>query len=62
MSHGPLTTTHALGRSPLRSSGTPATQASATAGWLVSTASSSAGATWKPLTLISSLSRPVSVT
>ena len=34
-STGPLTTTHAFGRSPLRSSGTPATQASATAGWLV---------------------------
>ena len=33
-STGPLATIHAFGRSPLRSSGTPATQASATAGWL----------------------------
>ena len=56
-STAPRATTHAFGRSPSRSSGTPATAASATAGWLTSTASSSAGATWKPRTLISSLRR-----
>ena len=34
--------------------GTPITAASAIAGWPSNNASSSAGATWKPLTLISS--------
>ena len=39
------------------SSGTPITAQSAIAGWVIRIASSSAGGTWKPLYLISSLSR-----
>ena len=50
-------TTYAAGTSPASSSGRPITAASATAGWVSSRASSSAGATWKPLYLMSSLSR-----
>ena len=41
--------------SPSAASGTPKTAQSATAGWPCSTASISAGATWKPRTLIISL-------
>ena len=51
--------TAATGTSPRRSSGTPKTAQSITAGWPCSTASISAGATWKPLTLIISLQRSV---
>ena len=39
-------TTNAFGTSPASSSGTPITAASAIAGWVSSSASSSAGATW----------------
>lgn len=42
--------------------GRPKTAESSTAGWPCSTASSSAGATWKPLTLIISLERSVRCT
>uniref|UniRef100_A0A8W7PBU4 Uncharacterized protein n=1 Tax=Anopheles coluzzii TaxID=1518534 RepID=A0A8W7PBU4_ANOCL len=50
-------TTNASGSSPARSSGTPITAASLTFGCSSSIASSSAGGTWKPLYLISSLIR-----
>ena len=45
--------------SPSAASGTPNTAQSATAGCPCSTASISAGATWKPRTLIISLDRSV---
>ena len=51
--------TAATGTSPARASGTPNTAQSITAGWPCKTASISAGATWKPLTLIISLLRSV---
>ena len=51
--------TAATGTSPARSSAMPNTAQSSTAGWPCSTASTSAGATWKPLTLIISLERSV---
>src|SRR5258708_23949676 len=54
---GVLTTTNALGTSPASSSGLGMTAASATAGWPRRMASSSAGATCRPLYLISSLTR-----
>lgn len=44
-------TTKAKGTSPLYSSGMPTTHTSATSGWSRRCPSSSAGATWKPLTL-----------
>ena len=44
-------TTNAFGTSPASSSGTPITAASATAGWVSRSASSSAGATWIALVL-----------
>uniref|UniRef100_A0A182Q7J1 Uncharacterized protein n=1 Tax=Anopheles farauti TaxID=69004 RepID=A0A182Q7J1_9DIPT len=50
-------TTNASGSSPARSSGTPITAASLIFGCSSSIASSSAGGTWKPLYLISSLMR-----
>ena len=50
------TTTTALTTSPQRSSGTPNTPASRTSGWLSSTLSTSAGATFSPpLTIVSAL-------
>lgn len=45
-----LKTMNAFGASPLISSFTPITAASATSGWLLRISSSSAGATWKPFT------------
>src|SRR5256886_9321899 len=53
----PFRTTNAFGTSPHSSSGMGITAASATAGCVHSSASSSAGATWKPLYLISSFNR-----
>src|SRR5690606_18101056 len=50
-------TTWACGTSLPSSLQTPVTAASAIPGWVSSSASSSAGATWKPLYLISSLTR-----
>src|SRR5215472_4064843 len=51
------TTTNAFGISPASASGFGTTATSATAGWVSSTASSSAGATWYPLYFTSSFSR-----
>src|SRR5256885_1999189 len=53
----PFRTTNAFGTSPHSSSGMGITAASATAGCVHSSASSSAGATWKPLYLINSFNR-----
>jgi hypothetical protein len=47
-----------LGYLSARSSGTPITAQSATAGWAPRIISSSAGKTWKPLCLMISLIRP----
>src|SRR5262245_41634707 len=49
--------TNAYGYSSASASRAPITAASAIAGWVSSTASSSAGGTWYPLYLISSLTR-----
>ena len=54
-------TTVASGRSPHRSSGTPTTQASSTAGWAISAFSSSTEEIHSPPDLITSLARSVSV-
>ena len=51
---GGCSTMYARGNSPLNSSGTGTTHTSATSGWLKRWPSSSAGATWKPRTLINS--------
>ena len=53
----PLRTTNALGTLPASSSGLGITAASAIPGWFKSSLSNSAGATWYPLYLISSLTR-----
>ena len=53
----PAATTNAFGSSPASSSGTPITATSATSGWVISTPRARPAATWKPLYLISSLSR-----
>ena len=58
---GGWSTTYARGNSPLNSSGTGTTHTSATSGWLKRWPSSSAGATWKPRTLINSYRRGWSV-
>ena len=54
-------TTVASGRSPQRSSGTPTTQASSTAGWAISAFSSSTELIHSPPDLMTSLARSVSV-
>jgi hypothetical protein len=51
---GGCNTMYASGNSPLKSSGTGTIHTSATSGWLKRCPSSSAGATWKPRTLINS--------
>ena len=60
-STAPRATTHAFGRSPLRLVGHAGHRRVGHRRVLEQHCSSSAGATWKPLTLISSLLRPVSV-
>ena len=52
-----VATTIALTVSPQRSSGTPITAASASAGWAASTFSTSAGYTFSPPVMIMSLAR-----
>src|SRR5204862_5281724 len=54
---GPRVTTNALTVWPVYGWGTPSTAASATAGWLCSTCSTSYGYTLKPLTRITSRNR-----
>ncbi len=54
---GGCSTMYARGNSPLNSSGTGTMHTSATSGWLKRWPSSSAGATWKPRTLINSYRR-----
>src|ERR1700675_2864860 len=54
---GSFNTTNAFGTSSPSSSSTPITATSAMLGWESSSASSSAGATWNPLYLMSSFNR-----